>query len=90
MVLFSSVFGVQVKAFYPYGHFSSGSFQYLFEEGNEEVFWESVATEGRMKVDDENDEIDRHGGEVEQAMQHSCYDDLIHNELNFLMVKILI
>ena len=60
MVL-SSVFGVQVKAFYPYGHFSSGSFQYLFEEGNEEVFLESV----RMKVDDGNDEnVDRHEGEV--------------------------
>ena len=64
MVLFSSVFGVQVKAFYPYGHFSSGSFQYLFEEGIEEVFLESVATD-RMKVDDGNDEnVDRHEGEV--------------------------
>ena len=59
--LISSVFGVQVMAFYPYGHFSSWNFQYLFEEGIEEVFWESA----RMKVDDGNEvEIDRHEGEV--------------------------
>lgn len=63
--LFSSVFEVQAKAFYLYGDFSSGSFQYLFGVGIEEVFLESIATD-RLKVDDGNDEndFDRHEGEV--------------------------